>query len=116
MAKIVEGYRGTETIAQGEAFEPTPANIENRTKRTELDSGLEVAFLSKETRGDASEQGPPLPKTLSEAAERLDASEAARAIFGDDFVSHYVHTRRWEVREYERAVTDWELRRYFEAT
>jgi len=25
-----------------------------------------------------------------------------------------VATRRWETRAYERAVTDWELRRYFE--
>lgn len=78
-----------------------------------IEKGLEPP---KETRGDASDQGPPLPRTLAEATELLDASEAARAIFGDAFVSHYVHTRRWEVREYERAVTDWELRRYFEAT
>ncbi len=77
-----------------------------------IEKGLEPP---KETRGDASASGPPLPRTLAEATERLDASEAARAIFGDAFVSHYVHTRRWEVSEYERAVTDWELRRYFEA-
>lgn len=77
-----------------------------------IENGMEPP---KETRGDASDQGPPLPKTLAEATERLDASETARAIYGDAFVSHYVHTRRWEVREYQRAVTDWELRRYFEA-
>ena len=28
--------------------------------------------------------------------------------------SVYVMTRDYEVRRYERAVTDWELRRYFE--
>ncbi len=78
-----------------------------------IEKGLEPP---KETRGEAGDQGPPLPKTLAEATERLDASEAARDIFGDAFVSHYVHTRRWEVSEYQRAVTDWELRRYFEAT
>ena len=39
----------------------------------------------------------------------------ARSLFGDPFVDHYVHTRRWEVSQYQRAVTDWELRRYFEA-
>lgn len=68
-----------------------------------------------ETKGDATEQGAPLPRTLKEATALLEQSERARAIFGDVFVSHYAHTRRWEVREYERAVTDWELRRYFEA-
>jgi glutamine synthetase len=78
-----------------------------------IESGLEPP---KETRGDATYAGTPLPKSLGEAAERLDQSELARKIYGDAFVSHYVHTRRWEVREYERAVTDWELRRYFEAT
>jgi glutamine synthetase len=68
-----------------------------------------------ETRGDASHLGRPLPRTLAEATDLLDQSETARAIFGDAFVSHYVHTRRWEVAQYERAVTDWELKRYFEA-
>jgi glutamine synthetase len=38
-----------------------------------------------------------------------------REILGAPFVDHYVRTRDWEVRQYERAVTDWELRRYFEA-
>jgi glutamine synthetase len=30
-------------------------------------------------------------------------------------VEHYVRTREWEVRQYEKAVTDWELKRYFES-
>jgi glutamine synthetase len=55
-----------------------------------------------------------LPATLYEAAERLLASEAARALFGDEFVEHYAATRQWEEREFRKAVTDWELARYFE--
>jgi glutamine synthetase len=55
-----------------------------------------------------------LPRTLFEAAERLEASSAARALFGDDFVEHYGATRKWEEREFRRAITDWELARYFE--
>ena len=39
----------------------------------------------------------------------------ARKWFGDDFVDHYAATREWEVRQYEKAVTDWELARYFES-
>ena len=39
---------------------------------------------------------------------------AAREILGDAFVDHFVASRDWEVREYERAVNDWQLRRYFE--
>jgi len=55
-----------------------------------------------------------LPATLYEAAERLAASKAARALFGDAFVEHYAATRQWEEREFRKAITDWELARYFE--
>jgi glutamine synthetase len=55
-----------------------------------------------------------LPRTLFGAAERLAASSAARSLFGDVFVDHYAMTRRWEEREFQKAITDWELARYFE--
>jgi glutamine synthetase len=55
-----------------------------------------------------------LPRTLAEAAQRLKESEAARALFGEAFVEHYAATREWEEREFRKAVTDWELARYFE--
>jgi len=55
-----------------------------------------------------------LPATLYEAAERLCASKPARALFGDAFVEHYAATRQWEEREFRKAITDWELARYFE--
>ena len=55
-----------------------------------------------------------LPRTLTEAAERLTKSEAARELFGAPFVEHFAATREWEEREFRRAVTDWELMRYFE--
>ena len=34
--------------------------------------------------------------------------------FGGSFVSHFAASREWEERQFRRAVTDWELRRYFE--
>jgi len=55
-----------------------------------------------------------LPRTLYEAAERLEASTAARDLFGDAFVDHYAATRKWEEREFRKAITDWEMARYFE--
>ncbi len=55
-----------------------------------------------------------LPRSLGEAAARLQASEAAKALFGEDFVEHYAATRDWEEREFRKAITDWELQRYFE--
>jgi glutamine synthetase len=55
-----------------------------------------------------------LPRSLSQAADRLVASSAARNLFGDVFVDHYAMTRHWEEREFRKAITDWELARYFE--
>jgi len=55
-----------------------------------------------------------LPRTLQEATRRLSESKLAREILGEEFVDHYVRTREWEWRQFQDAVTDWELRRYFE--
>ena len=44
----------------------------------------------------------------------LKGSAAARGLFGDAFVEHYVASREWEERQHRKAVTDWELQRYFE--
>jgi glutamine synthetase len=58
---------------------------------------------------------PPLPRTLSEATTLFRQSQVARRWLGDDFVEHYAGTREWESRQFEKAVTDWELARYFES-
>ena len=55
-----------------------------------------------------------LPRTLAEATEALDRSTLARELLGDEFVTHFVQTRQWEVRRFNQAVTDWELQRYLE--
>ena len=55
-----------------------------------------------------------LPTSLSAAVQTLKKSEIAREILGDTFIDHYLLTRDREVRLYEKAVTDWELKRYFE--
>jgi glutamine synthetase len=54
------------------------------------------------------------PRSLGEAASRLRHSDPARDLFGDAFVDHYAYTREWEETEQRRAVTDWQLQRYFE--
>jgi zinc protease len=48
---LVKDYKGDVQMAQGEAFDPSPANIESRTKRSVLSNGAQVALLSKKTRG-----------------------------------------------------------------
>ncbi len=80
--------------------------IENKIEPTEgvVGSAYEVNFPAELA----------LPRTLGEAAERLRNSDAAREIFGDAFVDHYAITRDWEEREFRKAITDWEMERYFE--
>ncbi len=56
----------------------------------------------------------PLPATLREATARLSAAKEARELLGETFVDHYVRTREWECRQFDAAVTKWELERYFE--
>jgi zinc protease len=53
IAGLVKDYRGDPNVAQAESFDPTPANLEARTQRFVLDSGLKAALLPKGTRGQA---------------------------------------------------------------
>jgi glutamine synthetase len=55
-----------------------------------------------------------VPKTLREATALLDGSKFLRAAMGDDVIDHYVHTAEWEQFEFDRRITDLELRRGFE--
>lgn len=68
--------------------------------------------------GNAYDQTPAdgsiFPTTLWEAAQAFKKSTAARSLFGDAFVDHFVQSREWEEREFRRHTTDWELNRYFE--
>jgi zinc protease len=50
---MVKDFKGSEAVAAGEAFDPTPANIEKRVQRGTLASGVKTALLPKKTRGHA---------------------------------------------------------------
>jgi glutamine synthetase len=71
--------------------------------------------LPPETTGNGYEaKAEALPSSLRLATEALAASKEARELLGEQFVDHYVRTREWECRQFESAVTKWELERYFE--
>jgi glutamine synthetase len=57
---------------------------------------------------------PRAPRSLAATTEIFKRSDVARDFFGDDFVEHFAATREWEWRQWQDAVTDWELKRYFE--
>ncbi len=68
--------------------------------------------------GNAYEQAFPghlhLPVNLAEAVQRYRASDIAKSYFGSEFVDHFAASREWEVREFNKHISDWELQRYFE--
>ncbi|MGI9326912.1 MAG: glutamine synthetase family protein [Pseudomonadales bacterium] len=84
-------------------------------------TGIEQQLeLTAATTGNAYEVETELPEalqfagTLRQATQRFARSSAAREAFGADWVEHFVMTRDWECREYERNVNSWQLERYFE--
>lgn len=71
--------------------------------------------LEEMTVGNAYDSDKPqVPHTLREARDALDQSHIAREVFGEEVVKHYVHNADIELRAFDAAVTDWELRRGFE--
>jgi zinc protease len=52
VASMVKDYKGSAKITSGEAFDPSVSNIEARTTRLSLPSGLKMALLAKKTRGE----------------------------------------------------------------
>ncbi|HWL08746.1 MAG TPA: insulinase family protein, partial [Planctomicrobium sp.] len=53
LAEMIGDYQGRESVATGEAFDVSPLNIESRTTRVVLPSGVKAAFLPKKTRGES---------------------------------------------------------------
>jgi len=55
-----------------------------------------------------------VPRALYEAIEAWRGSELARLAFGEIVADHYLNAAVVEQHAFDRAVTDWELERYFE--
>ena len=55
-----------------------------------------------------------LPGTLGAATSAFFESKLVRELFGDAFVDHFSNSRNFEERQFRRAVSDWDLSRYFE--
>ncbi|KAL4927538.1 glutamine synthetase family protein [Aspergillus undulatus] len=77
---------------------------------------IPVPPLSKgEEMGGESDKGARLAKNLGAAIATFTRKDSvAREVFGDAFVEHFGGTREHELRLWEEAVTDWEVRRYIE--
>lgn len=57
---------------------------------------------------------PQVPRSFMEAIQLFEQSKFSRQVFGEKVVKHYSHFYRTEMAAYEKQVSDWERRRYFE--
>jgi len=77
--------------------------------RHELELG--APFVGNGYEADTIER---IPWNLPDAIELWEASDAARECFGDDVHHHILTMAKAEWQAFNRTVTDWELRRYWE--
>jgi zinc protease len=52
LAKMIGNYKGRKSVAQGEAFDVSPDNVESRTRRLTINGDIRVSLLNKKTRGE----------------------------------------------------------------
>jgi glutamine synthetase len=79
--------------------------------------GIEDAMeLAPPTGGDiyASGKSGEIPASLGAAMQTLKGSAMLRAAMGDWAVDHYVRNAEFELEEFDRVITDWEIARGFE--
>jgi len=79
-----------------------------------VEKGLKLTAPPITGTNEGAEHIPRAPRTLIETTRIFRDSAIARDWLGDTFVEHFAATREWEWRQWQDAVTDWELQRYFE--
>jgi glutamine synthetase len=79
-----------------------------------VEKGLKLTAPPITGTNQGAENIPRAPRSLIRSTQNFKASTVARDWLGDTFVDHFAATREWEHRQWQDAVTDWELKRYFE--
>lgn len=79
-----------------------------------IKNNLDLKTEQTKGNGYTDKNGDVLARTLHEATDLMKNSEVANELFGEAFVRHFTQTRDWEWKQHLKAITDWELQRYFE--
>jgi glutamine synthetase len=72
---------------------------------------LEKAYVGDAYQGETLRE---IPKTLHEAIETMRQSDMLRDAMGVEVLDHYLRAAEWEQSEFDREVTNYEVRRGFE--
>jgi glutamine synthetase len=79
-----------------------------------VEQGLKLTAPPITGTNQGADDVPRAARSLIETTRVFKDSAVARDWLGDTFVDHFAATREWEHRQWQDAVTDWELKRYFE--
>jgi glutamine synthetase len=79
-----------------------------------VEKGLKLTAPPITGTNQGAEHVPRAPRSLIRSTHNFKESAIARDWLGDTFVDHFAATREWEHRQWQDAVTDWELKRYLE--
>jgi glutamine synthetase len=79
-----------------------------------VERGLKLTAAPITGCNEGAEKIPRAPRSLAETTAAFRRSAIARDWLGDAFVDHFAASRDWEWRQWQDAVTDWEMKRYFE--
>ncbi|HNW44002.1 MAG TPA: pitrilysin family protein, partial [Elusimicrobiales bacterium] len=103
VAAMVKDYKGGEALAAGEAFDPSPENIDGRTRHARLKDGLKLALLPKKTRGAAVQ----VTLTLKMGSESsLKGLATAQDMAGSMLMRGTLHHTRQQIEdEFDRLKT-----------
>jgi zinc protease len=96
VAAVLKDYKGESAMAAGEAFDPSPANIESRIQRYTLPSGMQVSLLQKKTRG-ASVQA--VINLHFGDLESLAGKSAAAGLAGATLIRGTAHMNRQQIQD-----------------
>lgn len=77
-------------------------------------NNLRLDIAATQGNGYEDKQNGLLPTNLWEATQAMKNADVAKELFGEKFVEHFTGTREWEWRQFGKAVTDWERKRYME--
>ncbi len=79
-----------------------------------VEKGLKLTAPPITGTNQGADDVPRAPRSLIRSTHNFKESAIARDWLGDTFVDHFAATREWEHRQWQDAVTDWELKRYLE--
>jgi zinc protease len=96
VAAVLKDYKGEVAMAAGEAFDPSPKNIESRVQRYTLPSGMKVSLLQKKTRGAS------VHAVIALRFGDLDGlagRDVAASLAGSTLVRGTVHKNRQQIQD-----------------